>query len=336
MDANENMNPGMGEAFGAEAEIEATDNDWDAEDWDNDIDEDEPMTFDGEGDEAADGGSEGALEGSDGMDAMPEALEFGDEEDDGELTFEEEAEGEDGGRAMRAPTEEKPEGEGEAKGKGNENTAGEAGAQPDARAQTPATVPSAPPPISTEARELAILKAQVKDTLDKLGVGELGIDAGLIKLAAEADDISPEEYVRRRDEGIRRAEARRVAQAAAFEQKARADLTEVQAAYPETKAYASVRDLPNFAKFGEFRDKGLTPKEAYIAANPDRVREQVAEAVRQKSMSSGKEHLRSAVSKESKDTSITMTRRQMAEYRELFPDKSDREIMALHRAATKK
>ena len=49
-------------------------------------------------------------------------------------------------------------------------------------------------------RRLSALESQTKDTLAKLGVDNGDIMAGLVKLAAEADEITPEEYLRRKAE----------------------------------------------------------------------------------------------------------------------------------------
>lgn len=190
--------------------------------------------------------------------------------------------------------------------------------------------------IAALRRQYSALESQTKDTLAKLGVEDSDIMAGLVKLAAEAEEISPEEYIRRKTERDRNAEAVRTLQTIEFEKKMKADLAEVHAAFPETKAYDSVTKFPNFAKFGQFRDKGLSPKEAYIAANPDAVRASVATATKRQSLNETKSHLKPVVSKQSKDNSITITKKEMAEYRELFPNMSDKEIMSLYRQTKKK
>lgn len=190
--------------------------------------------------------------------------------------------------------------------------------------------------IAALRRQLSALESQSKDTLAKLGVEDGDIMAGLVKLAAEADEITPEEYLRRKAEQDRNAEAVRTLQAIEFEKKMKADLAEVHAAFPETRKYDSVTKFPNFAKFGQFRDAKLSPKEAYIAAHPDAVRESVATATKRQSLNETKNHLKPVVSKQSKDNSVTITKKEMAEYRELFPNMSDKEIMSLYRQTKKK
>ena len=186
-------------------------------------------------------------------------------------------------------------------------------------------------------RQLAALRSQTKDTLAKLGVDIKDDDvmAGLVKLAAEADDTTPEEYLRKKNERERNEEAVRTVQKMAFEKKMKEDLAEIHAAYPETRNLDSVTKFTNFREFGKFRDLGLSPKQAYIASHPDAVMASVATSTKRQSLNETKNHLKPAVSKSSKDRSLTLTRREMAEYRELFPDLNDREIAALYRQAKK-
>ena len=186
-------------------------------------------------------------------------------------------------------------------------------------------------------RQLAALRSQTKDTLAKLGVDIKDDDvmAGLVKLAAEADDTTPEEYLRKKNERERNEEAVRTVQKMAFEKKMREDLAEIHAAYPETRNLDSVTKFPNFREFGKLRDLGLSPKQAYIASHSDAVMASVASSTKRQSLNETKNHLKPAVSKSSKDHSLTLTRRELAEYRELFPDLNDREIAALYRQAKK-
>ena len=187
-------------------------------------------------------------------------------------------------------------------------------------------------------RQLAERDSQIKDTLKSLGADENGGVAELERLAAEATEIPVEEYRRRKAEKLQQEEAMRLVQKQKFDEKIRADLAAVQQAYPETKQYKSVFEFPNFAKFSKYRDLGLPPDEAYIAANPKGVMTSVAGAAQQqvRNLSNTKDHLRSNVPVGSKDKSITISKKQMAEYRDLFPNLSDKEIVALHKQTMKK
>lgn len=186
-------------------------------------------------------------------------------------------------------------------------------------------------------KELKALKAQGKDTLTKLGAKETSdVQKGLEELAAEADDIPLEEYRKKKAELEQDEAARRLYQETEFKKKMAADLAEVQKYYPETKGLKAITEIGNFTDFGRFRDLGLTPKEAYAAANPDGVRVSVAKSVKQQLLNETKGHLQSAVPKGSKDNSITMSKKTLEEWRDLFPDKSDKEIIALYRESYKK
>ena len=182
--------------------------------------------------------------------------------------------------------------------------------------------------------KLSKLEAQGKETLTKLGVKNGDVMEGLMSLAAEADGVSTQEYIRKKLTEERDAQARALLQRQEFEKIVRADLAELHSAYPETKQYSDIRMLPEniLKKFGRFRDAGLSAKEAYAAANPDGIRNNVATAVKKKSLHDSKIHLRTAVPKGSKDDGIVMPKSEMTRWRELFPDMSDKEIRSLYKS----
>lgn len=184
-----------------------------------------------------------------------------------------------------------------------------------------------------EAR-LKKLESQGKETLSKLGVKSDDVMEGLVSLAAEADGTTPQEYLKKKASEERDAQARALLQQQEFEKIATADLAELHAAYPETKQYTDIRKLPTdiLKKFGRFRDAGLSAKEAYAAANPDGIRNNVATAVKKKSLHESKSHLRTTVPKGSKDNSIVMPKSELARWRDLFPEKSDKEIVSLYKS----
>lgn len=243
----------------------------------------------------------------------------------------EDPDGEDDGESD--PDEDDEDGEGEEAEPGEEEKSGDA---PD---NAPAKADKADKPDEEKEalrRELARFKSQTKDTLKKLGVKESDDPlTDLARLAAEANNETLEEYQRKRAEQESADEAQRFMRAAKFEAKMAADLAEVHAAYPSTRGYTSVKQLPNFSEFARLRDLGVSPKQAYIAANPDAVTAAAAESARQRSMNDGKGHLKPAVRKSSKDTSLALSKKDMAMYRDAFPDLSDKEILALYKQANK-
>jgi len=187
-------------------------------------------------------------------------------------------------------------------------------------------------------KQISERDSQIRDTLKHLGADENEGVAGLEKLAAEAAEMSLDEYRKQKAERMQTEEAMRIVRNQKFEEKTRADLAAVQAAYPSTKQYKSVFEFPNFDKFSHYRDLGLAPDIAYIAANPQGVMTSVAESVKQQTnnLAGTKDHLRSNVPVGSSDKSVTITKKQLSEYRDLFPNMSDKEIIALHKKTMKK
>lgn len=190
--------------------------------------------------------------------------------------------------------------------------------------------------IESLKKELDALKAQSADTLAKLGVKSDNVLEGLEKVAAESDDMSLDEYRKKKAESQRDDAARKLYQQAEFEKKMQSDFAEIQREFPETRSLKSLREIENLAKFGRFRDLGLSPKEAYAAANPDSVRKSVAAATKQQSLNETKAHLKSAVPAGSKDDGIAISKKELREWRDLFPNLSDKEISKLYRESAKK
>lgn len=190
--------------------------------------------------------------------------------------------------------------------------------------------------IESLKKELDALKAQSADTLAKLGVKSDNVLEGLEKVAAESDDMSLDEYRKKKAESQRDDAARKLYQQAEFEKKMQSDFAEIQREFPETRGLKSLREIENLAKFGRFRDLGLSPKEAYAAANPDSVRKSVAAATKQQSLNETKAHLKSAVPAGSKDDGIAISKKELKEWRDLFPNLSDKEISKLYKESAKK
>ena len=196
---------------------------------------------------------------------------------------------------------------------------------------------------TAENEELVRLRALVKDyetrgkdALEKLGVKNDDVLKGLLQIAAEAEDKTPEEYAAELQKKRRMEEAMELLKRTEFEKMASADLAGLKQIYPELKDVNSIFDIPNFKRFGELRDKGLSIKEAYSAANPDGIRRNVADAVTRQNLNESKSHLKSNVPKGTKDNSLHMSREELTSWREMFPKMSDSEIIKLYRKTADK
>jgi hypothetical protein len=175
--------------------------------------------------------------------------------------------------------------------------------------------------------ELERFKAQARETLEKMGVKIEGDDilGGLVKLAAEADDTTPEEYLAKKAKD--EAEARQV----------RAnDLSALHEIFPETREIDDITKLPHFDAFARARISGDDAVKAYRDTH---FNEAVAAAVarsKHTSLNGTKDHLRTSVPKGAKDDSITMSKSELASFRETFSGMSDKEIAALYKKVKSK
>ena len=212
----------------------------------------------------------------------------------------------------------------------------ESEAEPGGRDEKDARIEELQRRLEAQVKEYEALKAQSADTLEKLGIKSDNVLEGLEKVAAESDDMSLEAYRQKKADGQRDEDARKLYQRVEFEKKMKADLEEIQREYPETRGLKSLTEIENLAKFGRFRDLGLSAKEAYAAANADSVRKSVAAATKQQSLNATKAHLRSAVPAGSKDDGITISRKELSAWRDLFPNLSDKQIVRLYKESAKK
>lgn len=185
--------------------------------------------------------------------------------------------------------------------------------------------------------ELEAFRSQAEDTLKALDAEASDPLRGLAKMAADAEGTPVDEYLAKRQSEERDNQARALLRQQEYEKIFRADISELHAAYPDTKQYDDIRALPEeiLKKFASFRDRGLSAKEAYAAANPDGIRTNIATAVKKQTMHESKSHLHSSVPKGSKDNSIVMPESELKEWRELFPGKTDKEIRTLYKNTAK-
>lgn len=187
--------------------------------------------------------------------------------------------------------------------------------------------------ISNIKAELEKFKAQSRETLEKLGVkiDDDDVLGGLIRLAAEAEDTTPEEYLKRKEENEKLEAAKKIVEQQQGEAIRKADLEELHRLFPETSGYTDISQIPNFKRFGELRVMGLPASEAYSASHTNAIRENAAAGAKRQSLAGTKNHLQTAIPKGAKDTSIIMPKKTLSEWRELFPGKSDKDIISLYK-----
>lgn len=99
------------------------------------------------------------------------------------------------------------------------------------------------------------------------------------------------------------------------------DLAELTAAFPAAAGLASLTDLPDPRRYGELRELGLSPREAFLATGgmPARPPQDT------------RRHLGSSVGRTAAPAAGRPTAGEMAAARDLFPSLSDGEIEALYR-----
>ena len=105
-----------------------------------------------------------------------------------------------------------------------------------------------------------------------------------------------------------------------YEAIARADLEDLRAQFP---SLSSRTELPDPARYGELRELGLSPREAYLA---------IGGASRRKS--DNRSHLFSSVPRTSARGRDLPSSEQMTEARRLFADLNDAEIHRLYKKVT--
>ena len=148
---------------------------------------------------------------------------------------------------------------------------------------------------------------------------------GLVKLAAEAEDTTPEEYLKKKAEADELEAAKQLIAKQKGEAIRRADLEELHRLFPETSEYDDISKLPNFKRFGELRVVGLSAAEAYSASHTDTIKTSAAEKAKKNTLAGTKNHLQTSVPKGAKNDEIAMTRQELSEMREAFSDLSDAE-----------
>ncbi len=186
-------------------------------------------------------------------------------------------------------------------------------------------------------KELEDYKSDTKAAIKKLGGTSDDPLDDLERMAAETEGKSLDKYRADRASEKRIADAQALIRNQQAETIFAADLAELHANYPETRKYKHVREMPVkiLHDFAKARNAGFTAKKAYAAAIADENGNTGATAVEKQAQHDSKAHLKSSVPKSSKDTGVKMTRSELAEYREYFPELSDKEINDLYKKANK-
>ena len=277
------------------------DDDIDLDDISDEDDNDESFDLDGDSDEdivTEDGDEDEAVDGEDELD-------------------ETDTDGKDGET-------------GDESGKADENTESPATDSRDA------TIEDLRKQLSAKDRELSNVRSLGKETLQKMGVKVDGsVEEAFEKANAESEGISVEEYRKARaaTEEARAAEAE--AKRQQFEQLAASDLSTLKKSFPDLLQNKHIADcfdtFDEFVQFGKLRDSGVDPKTAYLAVNGEKVRSKQEAAAKQKATSGDKAHLKSAVTKQASGDTVMMSKETLREWRDLFPDKTDKEIKALYK-----
>ena len=180
-----------------------------------------------------------------------------------------------------------------------------------------------------KAKDESELESAVKAFLGTFGLKDIdNLPEKLKELTAESLGISLEEYIKRLES--------EKAQAASWEAQMQRDIDAIHEAFPVTKKYKTLKDLPNKGLFAQLMDdktKNLSAVAAFAASHPDIVKAHSNAPARSSDLKGTKDHIKSNVPKGAKDTSTFISKGEMATYREMFPGLSDSEIKKLYKSA---
>lgn len=190
--------------------------------------------------------------------------------------------------------------------------------------------------LTERLKSLEKIEAQAKDTLAKLGIDDKDALNGLVKLAAETDDKTPEEYLKDKRNADMLEAAKALLKKQEFEALKKADLDALKPHCPELAGIEDLEKMENFKEFAKFRDLGLTPLQAYSAANPEVIRKSAAAAGKRTAINGSKSHLHSNVPKSSGNGGIKISKEELAMLRSaLGEEKSDKEIIEIYKKINK-
>ena len=197
--------------------------------------------------------------------------------------------------------------------------------------EAPAPEPQPEPQKRSQSeRKYNAMIKQARKALENMGVEvkrDEDVLAELERINAESEGTPLEEYRKK----VADEEAAAEATAEAWENRYAADLAEIQKIYPSAKKYKHLNEIPNVKRFAELMDTGkVSAVEAFKLSHPTEADEAIVKSVKQSSLNDTKSHLKSNVPKK-RGTEASISKSEMREYREMFPDLSTKEIEALCR-----
>lgn len=113
---------------------------------------------------------------------------------------------------------------------------------------------------------------------------------------------------------------------------AASDVAELNRLFPSL-GITDLRKIDNAGRYGALRDMGLSVEEAFRATNHARIGAQSTPVVRK---ADGKAHIRGDMPAHQATDGFSMSAAEMRDARELFPGKSDKEIIALYRSVSRR
>ena len=113
---------------------------------------------------------------------------------------------------------------------------------------------------------------------------------------------------------------------------AASDVAELNRLFPSL-GITDLRKIDNAGRYGALRDMGLSVEEAFRATNHARIGAQSTPVVRK---ADGKAHIKGDMPAHQATDGFSMSAAEMRDARELFPGKSDKEIIALYRSVSRR
>lgn len=178
------------------------------------------------------------------------------------------------------------------------------------------------------------LRRNIDKFLKSYGYDEGTVEERLEKAVAESEGKTVEEFRKEETERRKAEENARIVQQINSQRVFAADIAALKAQYPELDI-KDIRDIPNFEIFAKARLANLDAVQAFAAANPNFGRESGARSAKQNSLNGTKDHLRSSKPAGNSEN-VEIPDSEMRQYRELFPDKTDKQIRALYKRVTEK